>query len=142
MLSRNPEFKSYVEQKIRANKFVKHLDFHFTKIEPGLIEGEAPFAEFLQQQDGYVHGGVTSTVADMVMGFASYSLVEQGQKVMTVEIKVSYYNRGIGQRIFGRGIVTKPGKRFHFCEAEVYVENEGSLNLIAKATCTMAIIDK
>jgi acyl-coenzyme A thioesterase PaaI-like protein len=61
---------------------------------------------------------------------------------MTVEIKVSYFNRGIGQKIIGKGSVVKAGKQFFFCEGEVYAINNGEEILMAKATSTMAVIHK
>jgi uncharacterized protein (TIGR00369 family) len=141
MESRNPNYKEYVAKKVSTNRFLHHIGFQITQLEPGYMEGEVAFVEFLQQQDGFVHGGVTSTIADMVMGFAAYSLVEEGQKVMTVEMKVSYFNRGMGEKVIGKGRVLKAGKRFHFCEAEVYCEADGVQTLMAKASSTMGVID-
>jgi uncharacterized protein (TIGR00369 family) len=129
--------------KIAVNQFLKHIDFKIDKIEPGVIEGHIDFQEFHQQQDGWVHGGVISTICDMVAGYASYSMVEEGQRVVTVEIKISYFNPGKGERIFGRGQVLKTGRRFHFCESEVYARGaDGANYTIAKATTTMAVIEK
>lgn len=138
--SRNPNFKSYVESKIANNHFSKHIGLSFDRIEEGYIEASAPFETFMEQQDGYVHGGFTSALCDIVCGFAGYTLVEDLQRVMTVEIKVSYFNRGIGQKVIGKGKVVKAGKQFFFCEGEVYAINNGEEILMAKATSTMAVI--
>lgn len=137
---RNANFKTYVQGKIDKNTFSKHIGLQFDRIEAGLIEASADFTEHIQQQDGYVHGGFTSALCDIVCGFAGYTLVEDGQRVMTVEIKVSYMNRGIGEKIRGIGKVIKAGKQFFFCEGEVYAIHNGVETLIAKATSTMAII--
>jgi hypothetical protein len=80
MESRNPNYREYVAKKVSTNRFLHHIGFQITKLEPGYMEGEVPFETFLQQQDGFVHGGVTSTIADMVMGFAAYSMVEEGRR--------------------------------------------------------------
>ena len=54
----------------------------------------------------------------------------------------AYYNRGIAQKFFSRGYVVKPGKRFHFCEGELYYLNEkGEEVTVAKGSSTMAIVD-
>ncbi len=139
--SKNKDYKQYVLDKLGSNHFSKHVDFNITKIEEGIIEAETDFQTYMQQQDGFVHGGITSAFADMACGFAAYSLVEAGQRVMTVEIKISYFTRGIGDRIIARGKVIKPGKKFHFCEAEIFTIKEGKEVLIAKASSTMAVID-
>ncbi|MDB5283392.1 MAG: thioesterase, partial [Bacteroidota bacterium] len=100
--ARNPKYKEYTELKISRNKFIKVLGFEITKIEPGSIEGEMEFKEMHQQQNGWLHGGVTSAVLDMVQGFAAYSLVDEGQQVFTVEAKISYYNPGIAGKFYAR----------------------------------------
>lgn len=138
--SRNPNYKQYVIDKRSNNKFATHIGFNITKIEEGKIEAETTFENFMQQQDGFVHGGITSAFADMACGFASYSVVEPGQRVMTVEIKISYFNKGEGDKIIARGSVLKAGKRFHFCEAEIFSVYNDVYTLMAKASSTMAVI--
>ncbi len=137
----NPKFKEYTEFKISKNKFMHNLGFEITKIEPGYIEGDLKFKEMHEQQNGWLHGGVTSTILDMAQGFAAYSMVEDGKQVFTVEAKVSYFNPGIASQFFTRGYVIKPGKRFHFCEAEVYyLKEDGSEVTVAKGSSTMAVV--
>lgn len=140
--ARNPQFKAYTELMISRNKFMQWMGFEITKIEPGYLEGELEFKEMHHQQNGWLHGGVTSTILDMIQGFASYSMVEEGQKVFTVEAKISYFNPGIADKFYSRGGVVKPGKRFHFCEAEIYYIKEGEEVTVAKGSATMAVIDK
>jgi len=139
---RNKSWKEYTQYKIDRNKFIKHLGFEFTALQPGRIEGELIFQEFHEQQNGYLHGGITSTLCDMVSGFASYTLVEHNQQVFTVECKVSYYNPGISAKFYARGWVVKAGKRFHFCESEVYYLKEGIEVMVAKGSTTMGIIEE
>ncbi len=138
--ARNPKFKEYVELMISRNKFIKLLGFEIIKIEAGYLEGQLEFKEFHHQQNGWLHGGVTSTILDMVQGFAAYSMVEEGQKVFTVEAKISYFNPGTASMFYSRGGVVIPGKRFHFCEAEVYYLKDGEEVIVAKGSATMAII--
>ncbi len=140
MEPRNPKFREYTEMMIGRNKFIKWLGFNITKIEPGLTEGELVFTELHHQQNGWLHGGVTSAILDMVEGFAAYSMVEEGQKVFTVEAKISYLNPGTADKFYARGTVIKPGKRFHFCEGEVYYLKEGEEVIVAKGSATMAVI--
>ena len=140
LVARNSKFKEYVELMISRNKFIKLLGFEITKVEAGYLEGQLEFKEFHHQQNGWLHGGVTSTILDMIQGFASYSMVEEGQKVFTVEAKISYFNPGTASIFYSRGGVVKPGKRFHFCEAEVYYIKDGEEVTVAKGSATMAII--
>ena len=142
MQSRNPAFKEYVQLKIKRNEFLKALGFKIHLIEAGKVEGELPFLKKHEQQNGYFHGGVISSLCDIACGYAAYSLVEEGTQVFTVEIKVSYLRKGIGDKLIAKGWVVKPGRNFHFCEAEVYALKDGEQTLVAKATSTMAVVSE
>ena len=141
MQPRNVNWKEYVEYKIARNKFSKFIGLEFVNVQPGLIEAELVFNENLQQQNGYLHGGVTSAICDMVSGFASYTMVEQDQQVFTVECKVSYYNPGNSDEFYASGWVAKAGKRFHFSESEVYYLKDGDKVTVAKGSTTMAVVE-
>jgi uncharacterized protein (TIGR00369 family) len=138
--ARNPNFKEYTQTMISRNKFIQNLGFVITKIDPGYLEGELVFRELHHQQNGWLHGGVSATILDMIQGFASYSMVEEGQKVYTVDAKISYFNPGIAEKFFSRGGVVKPGRRFHFCEAEIFYLKESEEVIVAKGSATMAIV--
>jgi uncharacterized protein (TIGR00369 family) len=140
MEARNSNFKEYTQTMISRNKFIQNLGFVITKIDPGYLEGELVFRELHHQQNGWLHGGVSATILDMIQGFASYSMVEEGQKVYTVEAKISYFNPGIAEKFFSRGGVVKPGRRFHFCEAEIFYLKESEEIIVAKGSATMAIV--
>lgn len=138
--SLNPDFREIISATERKNSFMRYMGFVLTKIEPGYIEGEALFTPDLQQQDGMVHGGVIATAADLVTGFAAYSMVGKGEKVVTSDLKVSYFNPGRGEKLFARGWVIKPGKRLQYCEAEIYTIDKEEYKLIAKSFSIMAVI--
>lgn len=131
------DFEEMVKHKVQGNHFLHYLGFNITKIEAGLVEGELNLEKHHLQQMDFVHGGVTATIADIVAGFAAFTLVKHGQGVVTVELKVSYLNPGKGQVVKAKGVVLKAGQRLHFCESELWV---GEV-LIAKATTTMAVVN-
>ena len=140
--SRNENYREYVLLKASRNKFMQQLGFQLTEIEPGKVTGVMPMTEMHEQQNGFLHGGVISTLCDMGCGFAAYSLVEEGVQVFTTELKVSYLRPGIGDKAIVKGWVLKPGSMFHFCESELYMEQDGEFTLIAKATSTMAVVNR
>lgn len=138
---KNPDFKAFVEKKLEGQELMKRLNISLTKIEAGYIEAQIPFELMHQQQDGFVHGGVTGAVADIVSGFAAYSLVSKNERVVTADIRTSYFRPGVGKTIFAKGWVVKPGQNFFFCEAEVFMLMEdGSTKEIARSSSTMAVI--
>ena len=136
----NPLFDSRIREMLSRQAFMKHLGFEITRIEAGIVEGEMPFLPHLFQQFGILHGGVVLTVADIVAGFAVYTLVPGNKDVVTAEIKVSCLRPGRGTKLRAVGSVLKPGKSLSFAEAEVFCERDGKEFLITKASTTMAII--
>ncbi|NNF02229.1 MAG: PaaI family thioesterase [Bacteroidia bacterium] len=135
----NSKFE-YTWSKVKKNSFLKHIGLEITKIEDGIVEAEVSFKTFLEQQDGWFHGGVISTLCDVVAGFASYSTLKEGERTVTVEIKVSYLYPAKGGLVKAKGVVIKRGRRFNFCESEVFAMHNDEWKLCAKATTTMAVI--
>lgn len=136
----NPEYKARVEKYLERQHFMKHIDFSLDVIEEGVTEGWLDIQEIHKQQKGLVHGGVIATLADITAGFAAYTLVPEDQHVVTGEIKVSYLNPGIGEKLHAKGWVLKQGRKMNFCEAEVWCLNGKERTLIAKATTTMVTV--
>lgn len=126
---------------MKANHFMNFIGFKTTLVQPGLIEGNLTILKEHTQQIGFLHGGVIATLVDLVAGFAAFTLVKAGDVVVTVEMKVVYLNPGIGQTAFAKGYVIKAGKRLHFSESEIWVNNNGIDTLIAKGYATFAVID-
>lgn len=133
--------KNRLIEKIEANKFGSLIGIEYTQISEGYVEGKVLMREELLQQDGYAHGGLISSLADMVAGFASYTVIDTDQRVLTAEIKVSFYRAGKGDILYARGEVAKKGRRFIFSEAVVYTKENHQERVIAKATTTMAVVD-
>ncbi|MDX2002228.1 MAG: PaaI family thioesterase [Chitinophagales bacterium] len=140
--SNNPRYKEYVELKMARNFFGNSLGFRLTEIQAGYVEGELPIEERHEQQNGFVHGGLVGTLCDMACGFAAYTLVAEGIQVFTVEIKTSFLRPAVGEKLLAKGRVIKAGKGFHFCEAEIYAIQGGEEKMVAKASSTMAVVNK
>ncbi len=137
----NPDYKNTVKEKLRRQFYMHLLDFEIENIEVGEITGRLRLQEKHKQHKGFVHGGVTATIADIVMGFAAVTLVSAQQHVVTANLQISYLNPGLGEELFARGWVLKQGKSLNFCEAEIFSEDStGKRILIAKASATMATI--
>ena len=136
----NMDFKDRVEQFLERQHFMKHIGFELNVIEKGRTSGELDIKQIHHQQKGLVHGGVIATLADITAGFAAYTMVPEDHHVVTGEIKVSYLNPGLGNKLRSVGWVLKSGQKLQFCESEVYDIREGGEVLIAKATTTMVVL--
>jgi len=137
---KNIHYHEAIQEVLLNQNFMKHIGFELTKIEPGAIEGKLNFQGFLKQQNGFLHGGAIATMADLVCGFAAYSLVAEDEFVVTSDLKISYLNPGVGAVILAKGWVIKAGSRMFFCEGEILDASSGTP--IAKASATMVLLPK
>lgn len=84
---------------------------------------------------GIVHGGAIYTLADSGMGAALYSLVDEGELFLTVEISISYFKAVPSGTLTCESKVIHRGKRIAVTEAEI--KNKGQM--VAKAMGTFSI---
>ncbi len=73
----NPDFKSRIEKYLDKQYFMKHVGFTLDVIEAGRTAGSLELKQQHQQQKGYAHGGLVTTLADITAGFAAYTLVPE-----------------------------------------------------------------
>jgi len=135
------DFVEIIRKKIAVNRFMHYLGFTITKIEAGEVKGELDLVKHHMQQADFLHGGVTSTVADIVAGFAAFTLLKRNQNIVTVDLRVSYLNPGLGNKLFAKGFVIKAGRKLFFCEAEIWMKDKNKKLLIAKSSGTFAVIE-
>lgn len=139
--SKNPNYKHIILAKFEKNIFSHHIGFNLTRVDPGIVEGELHIQKIHEQQNGMIHGGVTSTLADIVMGFAAYSLVAEGEGTVTSDLKVAYLRPGKGVKLLAKGRVIKPGNMLYYCESDIIcIDQLGTETLIARGYSTMCAI--
>ena len=131
---KNIHFKERVLNHLAKQNFMHHIEFTMNTIEPGFTEGRMKLKPIHLQQDGFTHGGVITTIADIVAGFAAYTLVGAEEHVVTGEIKISFFKKGVGDSLKAVGSVIKPGKRMNFCEAEVFSVSENNFLAITSSS--------
>lgn len=134
-------FKENVMAKIAANTFTNYIGFEMLELDAGLAMGKLPVKPEFCQQLKFLHGGLTATVSDIVMGFAAFTLVQKGQHVVTAQLQTSYLNPVVGDFLYAKGYVIKAGQRLYFCEAELWIEKDEKKILVAKASSTMAVVE-
>ena len=132
-----PDLEARIRRKLERQHFMHLIGADLTVISPGRVEAELALGQQHLQQRGFAHGGLTATLADLVAGFAAVTLIPDDWGLVTSDLKISYLHPGVGRRMRAVGWVLKPGRRLHFCEAEVWCDEV----LIAKASATMAVLE-
>ena len=120
--------------------FTAYIGFTPRVLEPGHCEATVEIAPHHLQQDGYVHAGVITTLADHTAGYAAYSVAPSGTRVLSVEFKINLLAPGDGDGLVCRAKVLKPGRRILVVESEVFSRLGTEEKLIAKALLTMAAV--
>jgi uncharacterized protein (TIGR00369 family) len=138
----NPNYRSTVKQGIESAPFVSDVGIVFVDCGPGWCETTLRIEPRHLQQTGVVHAGVQTTIADHTGGAAAYSLLREGEVIVTVEFKMHLLRPGQGESLWCRAQVLKPGKTFHIVESEVYAINGADKTLISKLSGTMAVLQK
>ena len=99
--------------------FLRLLGAEATVVEPGHVVIELPFRADLCQQNGLLHAGVLTSVADSACGYAALTLMPAGSDVLSVEFKVNLLAPGRGDRFRADAKVVRAGRTLTVCQAEV-----------------------
>lgn len=99
----------------------------------GCVASLVIHSDLWNSMEGIVHGGVTSTLADVAMGHGAAPHVNGVQQCVTVESKINYLAPAKGSHLKAEANVLKKGKKIIVMEAKVFDE-KGSLVAISTGT--------
>lgn len=126
---------------LAAQPFSRLLGAELNEFSEKLTELVIPVTEQIKQQNGYVHGGVTSYLADNALTFAGGAVL--GAAVVTSEFKINYLKTAKGEKLIARATVVGAGKTQAVCRCEVYsVGADGAETLCAAAQGTIVRVNK
>lgn len=132
----------FFKERLKNNHFINHMGLVLEMVEAGEAEMILKVESHHLQQNGFLHGGVTATICDVVTGIAAYTAVDESKNVVTADLKVSYLNPSTSKLIKAKGRVKKAGRFLVYCEGDVFdVFEDGSEKLIASCTSIMAAVD-
>lgn len=95
------------------------LGISIVELAIGRVVLDLPYRADLCQQNGYVHAGAITTLADSACGYAAASLMPEDRDVLTVEFKVNLLAPARGDRFRATGEVIRSGRTLTICSAEV-----------------------
>lgn len=142
MKAQNPNFRENVRRIFETAPFLEHMGLKLSDLGPGWCESVLHVGEMHLQQDGYIHAGVQATVADHTAGGAAGTLVKEGETVLSIEFKINLLRPALGDRLRCRAAVLRAGKTIIVAESEVFAGNDGAEKLSAKATVTLAVVQR
>jgi uncharacterized protein (TIGR00369 family) len=138
---RDPGWNAKVRASFDRQTFMQTIGAKLVSLSPGRCEVELPFRTDLCQQNGYLHGGLVTTIAANATGYAAFSLMPANSSVLGTEYKINLLNPAAGERFVAVGQVLKPGRLLTVVECEVEAIKAGQKKLIAKMLATMMCLE-
>ena len=109
-------------------------------VEQGRTEIHVPHWEGIEQQHGFVHGGVVGMIADSAAGYAAMTVAPENASVLTVEYKMNLLAPADGDKLIARGSVVKAGRTLVITKAEVFAVKAGKETLCALMQQTIMVM--
>ena len=129
-----------VRDSLQRQSFMRLLGAQASVVEPGHVVIEVPFRADLCQQNGYLHAGVVTSVADSACGYAALTLMPPGSDVLSVEFKVNLLSPGRGEVFRADARVVRSGRTLTVCQAEVTAITAGQADVsVALMQATMMV---
>ena len=136
----NPNFAERVRASFNRQNVMHLIRATLPVIEHGRTEIHLAHWEGIEQQHGFVHGGIVGTIADSAAGYAAMTMVPVSASVLTVEYKLNLVAPAGGQRLIARGQVLRPGRTLIVTKAEVFSVNDDKESLCALMQQTIMVM--
>ena len=131
------EYESRIRENFARQKVMQLIGASLRRVEPGAIDIALPFRDELTQQNGYIHAGILTTVADSACGYAAYTLMPAGSGVLSVEFKVNLLRPAVGELFVAEARVVKAGATLTVTRCDVYGWAAEEAKLVATMLATM-----
>jgi uncharacterized protein (TIGR00369 family) len=131
------EYEGRVRESFARQRVMRLFGASLERVAPGAVDVAFAYREDLTQQDGYVHAGVITAVADSACGYAAYTLMPAGSGVLSVEFKVNLLRPAAGDEFVAEARVVKAGRTLTVTRCDVYARAGAETKLVATMLATM-----
>lgn len=136
----NPDFARCIAASFDRQNAMKLIRATLPVVEPGRTEIHVPHWEGVEQQHGFVHGGIVGMIADSAGGYAAMTMVPAGASVLTVEYKLNLVAPADGETLVARAQVVRPGRTLIVTKAEVFALANARETLVALMQQTIMVM--
>lgn len=133
----DPNYAKRVRESFALQRVMQLIGAKLDSVEPGAIDIAVPYREDLTQQNGYIHAGILTTVADSACGYAAATLMPADSDVLSVEFKVNLLRPALGDTFVAEARVVKAGRTLTITSCDVYGRSGAESKLIATMLATM-----
>jgi uncharacterized protein (TIGR00369 family) len=135
-----PHFAERVRLSFERQEAMHLIRATLPVVEHGRTEIHLPHWQGIEQQHGFVHGGVIGMIADSAAGYAAMTLASPAASVLTVEYKMNLVAPADGEKLIARGQVIRPGRTLIVTRAEVFAVKHGQESLCALMQQTIMVM--
>ncbi|MCA1592381.1 MAG: PaaI family thioesterase [Acidobacteria bacterium] len=128
-----PEEMARLREAFARVPFAHLLGMRFESAERGEATFSLDAREELTRMEGILHGGALAALLDTAAAFAVHTLLEPGQRTLTVDLTVHFLRPVAGGQVKAHARVLREGRRIVVITVEA-VDRTGTL--IATATTT------
>jgi len=138
----DPDFAARVRASFALQHAMALIRATLPVVEAGRTEIHLPHWSGVEQQHGFVHGGVVGMIADSAAGYAAMTTVAAEASVLTVEYKMNLVAPADGEQLIARGRVVRPGRTLIVTQAEVFAVRDGQETLCALMQQTIMAVTR
>jgi uncharacterized protein (TIGR00369 family) len=115
----------------------RHLGFSLLSIEQGAAEVAMPLKRFFLQEEGVVHGGVITTLADTAAVYTVYPFLAEGETMTSIEFKLNFLRPAFldDGSVTAKASLVRHGRRVALVEVDVFQARR----LVAKGLFTYLV---
>ncbi|MBB4287020.1 PaaI family thioesterase [Roseospira goensis] len=137
----SPDYVQRVHDSFAQQAFMRTLGVRIVEVAPGTVTLALPFRADLTQQDGFLHAGVTASLADSAAGYAAYTTMPPDSRVLSIEFKHNLLAPAVGESFEARGQVIRAGKTIVVVQATVSALRGGQAKAVAQMQATMMRVE-
>ena len=113
--SLDPGTRQRILESIARQTLLTTLGVTVAELARGQVVLDLPYRADLCQQNGYIHAGAITTLADSACGYAASTLMPADRDVLTVEFNVNLLSPARGDRFRATGQVVRAGRTLTVC---------------------------
>jgi len=131
-------YEKALRRAVENAPYYQLLQIRLEEIDVGFARFRMPFRRELVQAYGVAHGGAITSLADTAVAFALMTLIQPGERVTTVEMKINFLAPVTAGDLVGESRVIQKGDRLALADMEVK-DQKGVL--VAKGLATYMILN-
>lgn len=135
-----PDFVERVHASFERQHAMQLIQARLALVEQGVTEIHLPHWQGIEQQHGFIHGGVVGMIADSAAGYAAMTMIPASASVLTVEFKMNLLAPADGEQLIARGQVVRAGRTLIVTKAEVFALKAGKTSLCALMQQTIMVM--